>query len=159
MDARQAERIVEAASEVSRRPSRLYAGWLLLSVGRIVLEGSEGGALLSGMPEWFADGLAVAGEHSVLREGLPGLSRRMGRSPKHVTRCFKQFLGQTPTEWLKKKRIEHARMLLATTRLPVLEIAFDCGFASPSYFHKCFKENYHMSPGRFRRSLSRVHAG
>ncbi len=146
-----------AAAEVSRRPSRLHAAWLLLSVGRIVVQDSEDAVLRESMPGWFADGLAVAGEQSVLQEGLSALTRRMGRSRKHVTRCFRHYLNQTPTEWLNRNRIEHAGKLLATTSLPVLEIAFDCGFSSPSYFHKCFRETYGMSPARYRRSLSRVH--
>jgi len=152
------EQMVESAVTVAHRPSRCRAAWWLLGLARVLDERLEPIPEREALPDWFAEGLARARELTVLQEGVSELTRRMGRSRKHVTRSFKQFLGKTPTEWLAEARIERARTLLATTRLPILEIALDCGFASPSYFHKCFREAQGISPARYRRSLSRVHA-
>ncbi|MGE9271474.1 MAG: helix-turn-helix domain-containing protein [Verrucomicrobiales bacterium] len=104
----------------------------------------------------MAEGLGQAGESGILAEGLPALIRVMGRSREHVTRSFRQHLGQTPTEWLNRERIERACLLLATTRLSVLEIALDCGFESSSYFHKCFRETMRTTPRLYRVNLMRI---
>lgn len=150
-------RLVRTASETTVDRGQRGAAWLLLGIGR-VLGGTEGtGTGIPDLPDWFAEGLNRASENRrVLKEGLPELVRLMGRSREHVARSFRLCLGTTPTAWLKRERVRLARLLLTTTRLSVLEIALDCGFASPSHFHKCFREEVGTSPLRFRKNLSKV---
>ena len=60
---------------------------------------------------------------------------------KMMTEC-----GQTPSEFIKTLRLEHAYHLLSTTSLPVNIIAGKCGFTSSSYFAKCFKARFGVLP-------------
>lgn len=155
----QVRRLVRAASKAAVDRGRRGAAWLLLGIGRI-LGGIEGGGNEAAtLPDWFVEGLNKASDNrEVLEEGLPGLMRLMGRSREHVSRGFRQHLGTTAGAWLRHERVRRARLLLTTTRLSVLEVALDCGFASPSHFHKCFREELGTTPLRFRKNLSRVQA-
>ena len=50
-------------------------------------------------------------------------------------------------EVLRKARLAKARRLLETRSMSVSEVAYEVGFSAPSYFTKCFKEEYGMLPG------------
>lgn len=65
-------------------------------------------------------------------------------------REVKALTGQTPVELLRKARLEKAKKLLLKTERSVAEIAYEVGFTSPSYFNKCFKDEFGMSPGESR---------
>lgn len=54
--------------------------------------------------------------------------------------------GQTPSDFIKTLRMEHAHYLLTTTDLPVNIVAGKCGFTSSSYFAKCFKARFGVLP-------------
>lgn len=64
---------------------------------------------------------------------------------KMMTTC-----GQTPSDFIKTLRMEHARHLLTTTDLPVNIVAGKCGFTSSSYFAKCFKARFGVLPTSIR---------
>ena len=55
------------------------------------------------------------------------------------------------TEYIRKKAIDMAAMLLRTTDLTVKEIADRCGFSSHSHFSAVFRAIHHITPGAFRR--------
>jgi transcriptional regulator GlxA family with amidase domain len=50
-------------------------------------------------------------------------------------------------ELLRTARLKRAYQLLLTTNLSVSEVAYQVGFTAPSYFTKCFKDEYGMLPG------------
>ncbi len=108
------------------------------------------------LPPWLHNALAqaVAPEH--LQEGLPRLLALCARSPEHVSRSFRQFLGTTPTAWLTAQRIHYARRLLETSTLPVLEIMLECGMETASHFHRCFKAVTGLTPHRYRAQCAQV---
>lgn len=63
---------------------------------------------------------------------------------------FQEKLNATPIAYLNRYRMEKARELLLTTRLPVTQIAHQCGFDSPSYFSEQFRRTYGESPRSVR---------
>lgn len=65
-------------------------------------------------------------------------------------RKIKSLTGTTPVELLRKARLARGRQMLATTDRSISEIAYDTGFSAPSYFTKCFKDEYGISPGELR---------
>lgn len=75
------------------------------------------------------------------------------RSLSKFKRDFYDHYQTTPSKWLIKRRLEHAKLQLETTKLTVSENAYDCGFLNPSHFSRTFKENYHVTPSVFRQSF------
>ena len=65
-------------------------------------------------------------------------------------RKVKAITGCSPVDLLRKARLAEALRLLAETNLSVSEIAYKVGFTSPSYFTKCFKDEYGKVPGEAR---------
>ena len=75
----------------------------------------------------------------------------------HISRraCFRAFrenLRMTPLEYLRQYRLNSAKALLENTRLPITEIAYECGLGSSSYFGKTFREAFGCTPGDYRRN-------
>lgn len=74
----------------------------------------------------------------------------IGLSRVQLYRKVKALTGQTPVELLRKARLEKARQMIMHTERSVAEIAYEVGFTSPSYFNKCFKDEFGVSPGGLR---------
>lgn len=65
-------------------------------------------------------------------------------------RKVKAMTGCGPNEYLRSCRLRHSLHMLTDTDLTVAEITYSVGFTSPSYFTKCFREAYGMSPTEYR---------
>lgn len=83
--------------------------------------------------------------------GLAELAAVVGRSPRHFARLFRAATGLSPHQYVIRRRVERARLLLATTDLPVARIALDVGFAHQSHLAAHFRRLVGVSPGRYRR--------
>ena len=76
-----------------------------------------------------------------------------GLSMFHFARAFKQSEGLTPHEYLVQCRVRHAKDLLASTDLPLSEIALASGFADQSHCARRFREHVGTSPSNYRWSM------
>ena len=72
-------------------------------------------------------------------------------SESECLRCFKNVLGTTPIQYVKKYRLQLAADMLKTTTYTVTEIAGNCGFEHMSYFAKSFQEMFGITPREYRR--------
>jgi AraC-like DNA-binding protein len=75
----------------------------------------------------------------------------MCMSRMSLYRKLQRITGQSPTEFVRMVRLHVAAEMLRTDGMPVSEVASRSGFASPSYFTKCFKEAFGVLPGEYRR--------
>lgn len=82
------------------------------------------------------------------------LSEMFNYSKYHFSRLFKENTGFTIIEHINKRRCEHARLLLRDSAKPVSQICYECGFDTPSYFTKAFKEQYGILPSDFRKKYN-----
>ena len=82
---------------------------------------------------------------------IEDLAAEMNLSRVQLYRKVKSFTSSSPIELLRTARLNHAYQLLLTTDLSISEIAYQVGFTAPSYFTKCFKEEYGMLPGDARK--------
>lgn len=71
-------------------------------------------------------------------------------SPAHFTRRFHAVFGQTPHQYLYRRRIERAQWLLRTTTLSITEICHEVGYESLGTFTRTFRRLTSESPGQFR---------
>ena len=80
------------------------------------------------------------------------LAADMGLSRVQLYRKVKALTGSSPVDLLRKARLVQAHKLLQESTLSVSEIAYQVGFASPSYFTKCYKDEFGTVPGEVRKS-------
>jgi AraC-like DNA-binding protein len=66
-------------------------------------------------------------------------------------RIFKQTFGLTPVEYINQQRIALACKLLRTTNHSLMDISFECGFNSLSYFMKLFRREVGIPPVQYRK--------
>ncbi|WMI65587.1 two-component regulator propeller domain-containing protein [Aestuariibaculum sp. YM273] len=76
-------------------------------------------------------------------------SKKMLMSRMQLHRKLKALTGLTTTEFIRSERLKLAEKLLKSSDLTVSEIAFQVGFNTPSYFIKCFKEQYKKTPTEY----------
>ena len=78
------------------------------------------------------------------------LAADMNMSRVQLYRKVKAITGSSPVELLRTARLKRGYQLLLTTDKSVSEVAYQVGFSAPSYFTKCFKEEYGMLPGEVK---------
>lgn len=79
--------------------------------------------------------------------GVEDMGQQIGLSRVQLYRKVKAMTGSSVVDLLRKARLAKAKRLLETRSMSVSEVAYDVGFSAPSYFTKCFKEEYGMLPG------------
>lgn len=109
-----------------------------------------------GSPDWnLHDDLAsramrLVQDGVVEREGVDGLARRLGYTPRHVSRVLQAELGAGPLALARAHRAQTARSLLAATELPISDIAFAAGFGSLRQFNETIAAVYRATPSELR---------
>jgi len=71
-------------------------------------------------------------------------------SPFHFLRIFKQYFGETPHQYLTRRRIEAAIVMLQNSQVPICEICASLGFESPGSFSWLFRRHVGVSPEKYR---------
>lgn len=81
---------------------------------------------------------------------LADVARAANFSPYHFARLFKASTGTSPHQYIIRRRVERARVLLTTTRWPIAQIAHEVGFASASHLSTHFRRAFGVTPTDFR---------
>ena len=74
------------------------------------------------------------------------LAAAMNLSRVQLYRKVKAISGLSPNELLRTARLNRGYQLLIKTDKTVSEVAYEVGFTAPSYFTKCFKDEFGISP-------------
>lgn len=82
------------------------------------------------------------------------IAARFGYHPYHISRVMRAETGQTLKAFIISYRLKVAANMLALTDMAIADIARSCGFESQSYFSKMFREEFHMTPGDYRKAHS-----
>ena len=92
--------------------------------------------------------------HSIIQKnlsdsefGVEDIGKQIGLSRVQLYRKVKALTGSSVVDLLRKARLAKAKRLLESHSMSVSEVAYDVGFSAPSYFTKCFKDEYGMLPG------------
>ncbi|MGK7890932.1 MAG: helix-turn-helix transcriptional regulator [Leptolyngbyaceae cyanobacterium] len=78
-------------------------------------------------------------------------------SQSHFLRLFKAETGRSPHAYYNDIRLDHAANLLRTTPLKIAEVSLQCGFNDQSYFSRCFKKKFKITPSAFCKEFRRTH--
>ena len=77
-------------------------------------------------------------------------------SPFHFSRIFKSVMNVSPHQYLAEMRLNHAKILLATTDEPVTDVAFACGYNSIEHFATAYRHRFKANPTHYRRSVNQM---
>lgn len=70
-------------------------------------------------------------------------------SPWHSYRLFREYLGLTPAEYIRKMRLSHSAMRLKQEKCSVTEAAYDSGFGSVDGYTRAFYREFGYHPGKY----------
>lgn len=84
---------------------------------------------------------------------LNAIANTLNVNSSYLSTLFKKETGSTLTEYVNRKRIEHALLLLNTTNLQIQTIAQHCGISDMNYFTKLFKKQIGKTPKEYRKSI------
>lgn len=84
---------------------------------------------------------------------LEKLSNIFSITPSHLSRLFKKQIGLGFKEYVISSKILNAKNLIATTNLPITEIAYRCGFGDSNYFSTVFKKTEGIAPSVYAKFI------
>ena len=77
------------------------------------------------------------------------IARSMGMSLSALFKKLKAVTGETPSDFVKNYKLNHAVELLKQGSVNITEVAYQSGFSDVSYFGKCFRKRFGMSPREY----------
>jgi AraC family transcriptional regulator len=102
------------------------------------------GYKLRQITDWIA-------EHVAEDFDLARLAAQAGLSKFHFQRLFKSSMGVSPSRYHINLRMDLARQLLRETKMNVVDVALEVGYANPSHFAQLFRKETGLSPSDYRR--------
>jgi AraC-like DNA-binding protein len=129
----------------------LVDGLLRLLIAKAARSEVGAGGCPGRPPSWLAEGVELI-ERSY-REPLKveKVARAVGVDPAHFSRVFRRYRGMSAKQFLSSLRLRHGASALATTSIPISEIAFSLGFSDQAHFTREFKRWAGKPPDTFRR--------
>lgn len=103
-----------------------------------------------GLPTWLAQAIDGLSDIHNLEEGMDYLVRQTNRTPEHICRSFRKYLNMSPMTLINAKRLNYAANLLQHSDKEIIDIAYESGFQSVSHFYHLFKEEYQLSPLKYK---------
>ena len=105
------------------------------------------------LDEIFMEKVTKAIEENMGKEdfNVSALADIVSVDNKQLYRKLKQLTGSTPVNYIRKLRMRKASILLEEDKFTVSEVMFMVGYSNPSYFSKCFAEEFGMSPKDYRK--------
>lgn len=86
---------------------------------------------------------------------LTKISEDLSLPPYYISHLFKESTGHSISHYIVLLKVKKALQLLRDPSLSIKQIVNLCGFYDEHYFNKLFKKEFKISPGQFRRSLSK----
>jgi AraC family L-rhamnose operon regulatory protein RhaS len=90
---------------------------------------------------------------------LQNMADYCGVQRTQLGKIFKKLTNSTPLEYLIRIRMERAKTLLRRTNLKIIDVAFECGYASSQYFTNTFKQANGITPSEYRKNVVGLQAG
>lgn len=135
--------------EIIENPSLAHRG-IIRQVDPIGVVGRASTEVYPLDPPWLSDALVFISRNIAKNLTASDIYREVGLSHTQVNKVFKAKLGISVQGEIAAMRLEQAKHLLETTRLPIIEIAPMCGFSSAQYLNRAFVAKFKVSPNNWR---------
>lgn len=136
------------------RSTQPEASQLIASNGSTRIQGKRGESTRPVLAPWqvsLATGFMQRNIGRVVSIAeISGLCRL---SFSYFVRAFTNTVGIAPYAWFVQQRISQAEHLLASTTLPLAQVALECGFSDQAHFTKAFAKATGLTPARWRHQL------
>lgn len=93
---------------------------------------------------------SLMGQHNLSSDML---AEKMCMSLSQLNRKVKSITGFSSSGYILQMRMDKAKRMLASTSIPIGDIAMKCGFAEMSYFSRMFKQTFRMTPSQYRKKI------
>src|SRR6202521_1222546 len=84
---------------------------------------------------------------------LDEMAQSVGLSTAHFARMFRKSTGETPHQFVLRRRLERAKAMLRAPGARVLDVAIACGFKTQQHFAQVFRDAWGVSPTKYREDL------
>ena len=101
-------------------------------------------------PRWLRAAYELICDQPAETPGIRDLAGTVGVHPSHLARAFRTFLGCTPGDLLRARRLELAAAHLMDSRRGLAQVSLDSGFSDQAQFTKAFRRLYGVPPGVYR---------
>lgn len=105
------------------------------------------------LPAWLKMAHDILGDEFARKWSLTELASAVGVHPVHLCRGFRTHYGMTMGDFVRRRRVERACILLADPARPLAQVALECGFADQSHFSAVFKRFTGATPAEFRSTM------
>ncbi len=105
-----------------------------------------------GAPQWLRTARQRLDDALGEPPSLTEVARACGVHPVHLARVFRQYVGVSPSDYHRTRRLLHARSLLQGTQRSLSDIALHCGFADQAHFTHAFRRAFGVTPHAYRAS-------
>jgi two-component system response regulator YesN len=82
--------------------------------------------------------------------GLEYIAKKVYLTPSYLSYLFKRETGQSLVKYITLFRLNKAKKLLQDTNMRIVDVCEKVGYSKLSYFCAIFKNNYGMTPAKFR---------
>ncbi len=106
-----------------------------------------------GTPAWLESVCEKMCAHENFSEGISRMVELSGKTREHLARSMKKYKNVTLSTFVNNLRLEYVANMLLNSRMSIVDLCYDSGFASLDYFGKQFKKKYGVSPSDFRASM------
>lgn len=85
------------------------------------------------------------------RRGYRRMCKLSPCSANHLCRCLRQYYGQSPTDFINSEKLKYSLFLLSESRMSIIGVCQECGFANLSHFYHLFQKSFGTSPLKARK--------
>ncbi len=111
------------------------------------------------IPRWLREAREILHAGFAEPPRMMDVAAAVGVHPGHLARAFRDHFRMSPSDYLRRRRLEWAAAELARGETPLASLAVAAGFADQSHFTRAFRRHTGLTPDRYRRNLGRRTAG
>jgi AraC family transcriptional regulator len=99
-------------------------------------------------PEWLGDAASWIDAHFAEPLSLARVARAIGVGRSTLSMAFRRWRGTSVGDAIRRARVAHAKLLIASG-VPLVEVAYRCGFSDQAHFTRVFRDVAGLTPGAY----------